>query len=236
LVVKGKRLKKRQLKQDRFVTTAFEAAGYFQHHRNRIFLAAAGSLFLLAVLFLFVRFQVGSSRTAELLLGQGVGMYSTGNYKEAVFRLSTFLDGHAKHQDAGYAALLCGDASLYQGLAEDASRYYRLVLEKEEEGSEYWFAARAGLATLEEAMGRSIEAAKIYESLAGMRDDPLAKAHLLLSAARAYENGGEHAKASELLDLLDSSALDPIDLASLGMAKAAVALALDEKEAPPAAP
>jgi len=215
LSTKTKRLTRRQLKEDQFVTTTFQLAQYFQHHRGRVVLAVAGAILLILVVFLFIRFQTGSRRSTELQLSQGVGMFQAGNYPDAAFRLSNFLQSHPRHNEADYAALLCGDANFYMSRWEDASRHYRLALERGAEGGEIWLAARAGLASVEEGLGRSVEAGKIYEELAGRHEDEGAKAHMLFSAIRAYRQGGEYTKASGLLDQLDEESLDPIDLANL---------------------
>lgn len=215
LATKTGRLKKKQLKEDHFVTTTFQMAGYFQHHRTQVIMAVAGAVFLALVLVLFIRFQASSRRNTVVSLSQGVGMFQAGNYQDAAYRLSTFLQGHPKHQDAGYAALLCGDANFYMSRWEDAGRYYRTALERTKEGTEIWLAARAGLASVEEGLGRTVEAARIYEELAGMHEDATRKAHMLFSAVRAYGQGGDYAKAGAVLEGIDEKNLDPLDLANL---------------------
>ncbi|MFH1278758.1 MAG: hypothetical protein ABIK65_10310 [Candidatus Eisenbacteria bacterium] len=215
MATKTGRLKKKQLKEDQFVTTTFQMAGYFQHHRTQVMLAVAGALFLALVFVLFVRFQASSRRGTEFALSEGVGLFQAGNYTDAAYRLSTFLQSHSGHKDAGYAALLCGDANFYLSRWEDAGRYYRTALEKSKEGTEIWLGARAGLASVEEGLGRSVEAARIYEDLAGMHENKTAKAHMLFSAVRAYGQGGDYSKANALLERIDEASLDPLDLANL---------------------
>ena len=138
--------KKRQLKEDQFVTTTFQLAGYLQEHRNQAILVVAGVVALILIASFLIRFQVSSRESTQNLLSQGVGMYQAGNYADAAYRLSTFLRNHPRHGEAVYAAVLCGDANFYLSRYEDAGRYYRMALEKAAEGSEYWFSARAGLA------------------------------------------------------------------------------------------
>ncbi len=226
MATKLARIKKRQLKEDQFVTTTFQIAGYFQHHRTRVILAVAGSVFLIVVVALFFRFQANAHRNSAMLLSQGVGMFQAGNYPDAAYRLSNFVQANSRHDDAPYAALLCGDANFYLSRWEDAGRHYRLALEKSDEGSEIWLAGRAGLASVEEGLGRSVEAAKIYEELAGMHEDAGEKAHMTFSAIRAYRIGGSYTRAAARLEKLDEDALDPIDQASLERQKMEIEFAL----------
>jgi tetratricopeptide (TPR) repeat protein len=222
LATKPKRIKKRQLKEDQFVTTTFQLAGYLQEHRNQAILAVAGAIVLILAASLLIRFQASSKESTRSLLSQGVGMFQAGNYADAAYRFSTFLRNHPRHDDADYAAVLCGDANFYLGRYEDAGRYYRTALEKADEGSEYWFSARAGLAALEQAAGRPLEAAALYEELAARREDPARKAHLQYQALRCYREGGDFERAGALLDQLEVEKLDPIDLASYDVQKAAI--------------
>lgn len=149
-------------------------------------------------------------------------MFQAGNYSEAAFQLSAFVESHPRHKDAAYAALLAGDAHFYMSRWEEAGRHYRLALEKSKERSEVWFAARAGLASVAEGLGRPLEAARAYEELAQIQEPAAARAHMAFSAARAYRQGGEVEKAAEMLETLDPSLLDPIDQANLDVLKTAI--------------
>lgn len=230
LATKTGRLKKRQLKEDQFVTTTFQVAGYFQHHRSRVILGVAGTIFLALVVVLFLRYQVSSRQNTAMLLSEGVGLFQGGNYNDAAFRLSDFLQEHGGSKDAPYAALLCGDANFYLSRWEDAGRYYRMALEKSPEKSEIWLGARGGLASVEEGLGRSVEAAKIYEDLSSMYEDPTDKAHMLFSAIRAFGQGREYSKAEELLARLDEDALDPLDKANLNRLRTEIDFYLGDKD------
>jgi len=225
LTTKPGRITKHQLKEDQFVTRTFQVAGYFQRHKNKVALLAGGVVFLMVVFALFVRFQAGSKRSVGLELSAGVGMFQAGNYPDAAYRLSAFLESHPRHKEAAFAALLAGDANFYLSRWEDAGRYYRMALEKTKEKSEIWFAARTGLASVEEGLGRSLEAARAYEDLAAQQEDPASKSHLIFSAIRAYRQGGDVAKASELMAGIDPARLDPIDQANLEVQKIALEVA-----------
>jgi tetratricopeptide (TPR) repeat protein len=228
VATKTGRIKKHQLKEDQFVTRTFQIAGFFQRHKNRATLIVAGVLFLVAVVALFTRFQAGSRREVSLQLSRGVGMFQAGNYSEAAFQLSAFVESHPRAKDAAYAALLAGDAHFYMSRWEEAGRHYRLALEKSKEKSEIWYAARAGLASVDEGLGRPLEAARGYEELAQIQESAAARAHMSFSAARAYRQGGEIEKAAEMLETLDPSLLDPIDQANLDVLKTAVDFARAE--------
>jgi len=222
VATKTGRIKKHQLKEDQFVTRTFQIAGFFQRHKNQATLVVAGILFLFAVVALFTRFQAGSRRDVNLQLSRGAGMFQAGNYSEAAFQLSAFVESHPRHKDAAYAALLAGDAHFYMSRWEEAGRHYRLALEKSKERTEVWFAARAGLASVAEGLGRPLEAARAYEELAQIQEPAAARAHMAFSAARAYRQGGEVEKAAEMLETLDPSLLDPIDQANLDVLKTAI--------------
>ena len=221
-----KRITKRQLKEDQFVTTAFQFADYFQHNRTQALLGLAGVIAVVLVAVLFVRFQVSSKRNAATMLSQGAGLFQTGVYDEAAFRLGNFLEAHPRHEKADYAALVCGDAYYYTGRFAEAAEKYEFSLERAEEGSEIWFGARAGQAAIAEASGQALEAADIYAALAARNENPAKKAHLQFSAIRCYREAKKYGRASELLARLDETKLDAIDQASLEWQKRDIEMSL----------
>ena len=214
-----KRLKKRDLKEDQFVTKTFQVAGYMQHNRTQVILGVAGVVVLIVVVLLFARFRASSSMSTNAILSQGVGMYQSGDYQNAAFRLSTFLQSHSGHSDAGYAALLCGDSNFYLNRWDEADRYYRIAVEKTSPDSDFHYSARFGLAAVEEGRGKPIEAAGLYEKLATTQEDAGRKAHILFAALRCSFTGGDAARATGLLDRFSADDLDPIDLAGYEMLK-----------------
>ncbi len=217
-----KRITKRQLKEDQFVTTAFHAADYFQEHRMQVLLTVGGVVAIILVGTLFARFQISSRNKAAAELSEGAGLFQTGNYPEAAFRLSTFLDSHPKHKGAGYAALLCADAYYYSARYGDAGGKYREALEKCEEGDRIWFAAKSGVAALQESDGKLVEAAQSYLDLASRSKEPETKAHLTYRAVQCLVDGQRFDEARDALGQLIEDDLDPMDIATLAWQKARI--------------
>ncbi len=220
-----KRITKRQLKEDQFVSTAFHFAEYYQQNRAKVLIAAGGAIAILLVVTLMVRFRVSSARSSAALLGSGVGLYQNGRYDEASLRLANFLDAHSGSKDAAYAALLCGDSYYYLGRYDEAEEKYRLAMDKAEEGSDLSLSASAGTAAVDEAKAKPLAAAETYASLAERYEDPIEKTHMLYSAIRCYRQGNDFMKAAELIARLDEKNLDPIDAASFQWHKREVEIA-----------
>lgn len=225
-MVAKRRITKRQLKEDHFVTTAFQFADYFQHHRNQVLLTAFGVVAVFLVGILLIRFQASSKGASATMLSTGIGFFQNGRYDEAGLRLNNFLESHGRSKDAGLAALLCGDSYYYMGRYDEAGEKYRTCVEKSSEGDAQWFAASAGLAAVDEAKGKPLAAAEAYAALAERSDDPVRKPHLLYAALRCYVDAADYLHASELLGRIDETKLDPIDAASYQWHKTQIELGM----------
>lgn len=225
-MVANKRITKRQLKEDQFVTTAFHFADYFQHHRNQVLLTAGGVIAVILVALLLIRFQASNRQVSANMLSSGIGFFQTGRYDEASLRMSNFLEAHGGHKDAPYAALMCGDSYYYLGQYAEAAEKYRLCLDKASDGGDLWFSASAGLAAIDEATGKPLAAAEAYAGLADRAEDPVKQTHLLYSAVRCYRDASDFSMASQLITRIDEVHLDPIDAASFLWHKSEIEMAL----------
>lgn len=214
-MAKSTRLTKRQLKEDQFVTSAFQAADFFQEHKKPIFMGLAGVVLGVAAVFFFMHSQASGAKAAAAMLGQGTGLFTSGNYPEAAIQLSRFLDEHPRSPSAGYAAVLAGDSYYYSGRPSDAAQKYRYAIERAKDGSDVKRSATAGLAAVDESEGKFTEAARTYEELAASEKTEAGKARMLYAAGRCYLSGNEFQKASEIFANIDRDLIDPIQAATL---------------------
>jgi len=228
-----KRITKRQLKEDQFVTRAFQFLDYFQGNRSQVLLVAGGVIAILLVATLGIRFQASSKRASASMLSAGIGYFQAGQYDEATMRLSNFLDAYSRHSDAGYASLVCGDAYYYLGSHDAAEEKYRFCLEKATEGDADWIAASSGLAAIDEALGKPLSAAEAYSALAGRTEDLKVKTHFLYSAVRCFREASDYTRAAELLAQVDEANLDPIDAASYEWQKREIEMAVGSNTGTP---
>lgn len=214
-MAKSTRLTKRQLKEDQFVTSAFQAADFLEEHKKPIIMGLAGAILAIAAVFFFMHSQSTGAKASAAMLGQGTGLFASGNYPEAAIQLSRFLDEHPRSANAGYAAVLAGDSYYYSGRPSDAAQKYRYAIERSKDGSDVKRSATAGLAAVDESEGKFTEAARTYEELATSEQTEAGKARMLYAAGRCYLSGSEFQKAGEIFASVDRELIDPIQAATL---------------------
>lgn len=197
------RIKKKELKEDKLVTTYFKARDYLSHSGKMIF--RIGGIILLLIV--FVVFWVRSKSSAEYQASYelGVALAAAQQTKAPAADDFTQIAERYTGTTAGNEALLyAAQMKLMADKPEEALEAYDNYLKKGKKGKYLYPAALAGKAACLEDLGRYEEAAATYLAAASARPDLFAAPGYHLDAARCFRLAGKPDKAREEYDLVET--------------------------------
>lgn len=203
--MKGKRISKREMKEDAFVTFAFRALDFMKLHRSKLILGAVAVVAVLAV-----TFYVNSSRTAaeEAASRQflaGVLQQRRANYSGAVAAYEDVIARHGGTSSGKLSLLYLGHCRYELGQYEQSAEAYEQYLDKVGGDDLTRAQAMRGFAACLDNQGKYTEAAQRYLELARKLDSESEAPGDLMFAARCYRLAGTPGKAMELLqEIIDT--------------------------------
>jgi outer membrane protein assembly factor BamD (BamD/ComL family) len=193
-----KRISKRELKQDKFVTMTIKAKEYVEAHSRLIMY---GTIALLAVI-VIVSFLARSKRQANVaaneLLGKAAFTLSQGNMQQGETQLKELIDNYSGVTAAGQGCFLLAKYYWQKNDYTNAKLYFEKYLDEYSDDELLTAAAYAGYGDCLSQEGKTLEAAKNYEKAARVdKDSPQTPAYLF-SAAQAYMTANELTKAQKM--------------------------------------
>ena len=193
-----KRISKRELKQDKFVTMTIKAKEYVEGNSRLIMY---GTIALLAVI-VIVSFLARSKRQANVaaneLLGKASFTLSQGNMQQGETQLKELIDNYSGVTAAGQGCFMLAKYYWQKNDFTNAKLYFEKYLDDYSDDPLLTAAAYAGFGDCLSQEGKTLEAAKNYEKAARVdKDSPQTPAYLF-SAAQAYLTANDLAKAQGL--------------------------------------
>jgi predicted negative regulator of RcsB-dependent stress response len=205
-----KKISKREIKEDRLVTTYFEAQSWFEANRKRV----SSTFFTVLIAGVAVWFYYNNRSTQNLAatadLGKIIRYYDAGNFEVAVNGspqenirgLQQIVDEYGGTESGEFATLYLANAYFSLGNYEKALQYYEDV-DTGDSGLDA--SAKAGIAACHEARGRYAEAASYFEQAAQTDDRKLHTAEHLFHAGHNFILAGQREKADEVLKKLKAN-------------------------------
>jgi tetratricopeptide (TPR) repeat protein len=204
---KQKAISKRVIKEDRLVTTYFNAQKWIDQNRRLASYLVGIPLGLIIVGFLWTQRQKDAEAKTATQLAKVIPYYDAGKYDQAINGLAQEgAIGLAQIVDENTSTTSGKMAAFYLGNAYFALREYdkaRAAYEDASFGDKYLMAATyAGIASCYEAKGENEKAAEYFEKAASKNMAPLQAPENLLRAAANYSAVGKRSKAGELLNVV----------------------------------
>ena len=205
-----KRISKKEMKEDRLVTSYFEAQSWYEQNKKRISSVFFGAVVVGVAVWFYYNNLASQDRAATADLGKIIRYYDDGQYQVAI-------DGSPRENLRGlqqivdeYGGTEAGEratfylANAYYGLAnhEKALQYYQ---ETDLTDNSLMAAVTAGIAACYEAQGNHAEAARFYEKAAAEDAQEYHSAENLYRAGQNYLLAGSPERAEETLKRLKTS-------------------------------
>ena len=196
---KGRKLSKKELREDKLVQTAYKIEQFYHQNQNRVLGVVVVVLVIIVGGFLLQRMTSQSSLEKSYDLTLAKMAYGQQQYDQARAGLQQVVDK--------YSGVTAAEAKYYiaridfdQGQFAAAEQGFREYTQNFK-GDEYVnCAAEAGLAASLEAQGKTGEAAEVYASVAQKYGKLPYATEALLAAGRIYLDLNQSDKAKEALD------------------------------------
>lgn len=193
-----KKFTKHMLKEDRLVTTTFQLTEFVQNHTRQIFIAAAGLVVLIVVIFFVFQSKGSAHKKAAELYGQGIIELKTGNPQLAAFNFRTVFDRYPGSDLAPMACFQLANAAFFLKDYTQAANYYKQYVDKYSKVDTLLTAsAWAGMASSQEALKNYNAAGDFYFKAATLVPGSFMAPQYLISAGRAYMLAKNKVKALE---------------------------------------
>jgi len=195
-----KHLSKRELKEDRLMTSLSHAYEYLNARRTAAIFAAIAVVAVVLVVTLYKNSAKSGQSRSEEILSLALTDYESGRYREASNGLTQFVDRFPRHKRIGVAQTTLGNVHLMLNELADAKARFEKGLGDSERGTPTWVAAKSGLGAVAAAQGLMDEAAKHFEEAAQASTSKEAAAEAIAEAIRARIAAGQRDAAKQLLD------------------------------------
>ena len=202
-----KRISKREIKEDKLVTTYFEAQSWFELNKKRISTVATILAVVVAAIWIYYNNRATGDLNATTDLGKVMRYYDQGQYQiaingapqENIRGLEQIVSDYGSTPTGQIARLYLANCYFSLSQYDKALELYRDtdVSDKSLMASVY-----AGIAACEVEKGNTAEGARMFEKAAGNDSREMNAAEYLYRAAGSYLQAGEKEKASELLERL----------------------------------
>ncbi|HDH99380.1 MAG TPA: tetratricopeptide repeat protein, partial [Firmicutes bacterium] len=161
-----RRLTKKEVKQDKFVTTVLKLWALTRERYKEMGAGVLGVLALIAILNMWAGHQRRREAQAWELLAEAQAAWVQGDTSGASGTYEEVMERFWGTKAAARACLALGDIALSKGLYDEAEEAYRRCLRKYGKDDVLAFAATSGIGVCLEDRGRYEEAADLYREFA----------------------------------------------------------------------
>jgi len=195
-----KRITKKKLKEDAFVSGAFEASHFVQEHLTRIILGVVGFLILVGMVWVYTNYRRERAGEAKLALFKAQSLYLNGQYALAASDFERVAEEFSGTVDADKAVFFSGDAHYKAGDLDLAQTRFEECREIFSRDDPLLLNAIIGLAAVYEELeqyDRSIEAYREAFELAAYDYQKLL---IMDGMSRVMAMAGRNQEALEAMD------------------------------------
>ena len=207
MLTKKKKLSKREIKEDKLVTTYYKVYNYFNENKNRIGMYAGGLLVVIAAIYFYMNNKSENNLQAGIQLSRVMGLYDAGAYLEAIegrqgtniVGLKKIVSDYGSTENGEIAKVYLANSYQMLGNIEEAYKYY-----EDYSGSSKIFKASAlsGEAGYYANKKEFEKAADLYRSASRVSKENVSNPEYMLKAAINYIDAGNKEEAKDLLETI----------------------------------
>jgi tetratricopeptide (TPR) repeat protein len=207
MLTKKKKLSKKEIKEDRLVTTYYQVYNFVMENKNRLGIYVGGLIVVIAAVYFYISNKAENNRLAGIELSRVMNLYDSGSYLEAIEgRQGTNVVG-LKKIVADYGGTENGEtakiylANSYQllGNIEEGYKYYK---DYSGDNAVFKSTALAGEAGYLAYKKDYEDAADLYLKAAHVSKENVLNPDYMLKAAVNFINAGKNDDAKDLLETI----------------------------------
>lgn len=207
MLTKKKKLSKKEIKEDKLVTTYYQVYNFVMENKNRVGMYVGGLIVVIAAVYFYISNKAENNRLAGIELSRVMNLYDVGSYLEAIEgRQGTNVVG-LKKIVADYGGTENGEAAKiylansYQllGNIEESYKYYKDYSGDNEVFKATALAGEAGYLAYKNDYE---DAADLYLKAAHVSKENVLNSDYMLKAAVNFINAGKKEDAKDLLETI----------------------------------
>lgn len=195
-----KRITKKKLKEDVFVTATFEASHFIQEHLTKLILGVVGLFTLIGIVWLFVGYRQSRQQDAALAMFKAEGLYMGGQYALAATDFDKAADEYSGTVPGKKAAFFAGDSYYKAGQYEKAQGRFEDCRKKLSSKDPLMVNCLVGLGAAYEQLNDLEKAAENYKAALERADFNYQKIEIMNCLARVYKLQGNNDLALATFD------------------------------------
>ena len=207
MLTKKKKLTKKEIKEDKLVTTYYKAYNYFSENKNRIGIYAGAVVALIAVIYFYLNYRAESNKEAGIHLAKVMSLYDAGSYLEAiegrqgtkVIGLKKIVAEYGSTENGETAKIFLANSYGMLGNIEEAFKYYEDYSGKNEIFKATALAGEAGYYAYKKDYEK---AADLYLKASRISKNNVLNPDYMLKAAVNYIEAGKKEEAKDLLEII----------------------------------
>lgn len=196
-----KRLTKRQIKQDKFVTYYFKTQEFISQNSRYVIWGVSALAAIIIVSFIYSRKQLEREQNAVVELARARIEYFSQNYEAAVSILNNLVESYGDTESGKEGTYFLANTYFNQHSYDRAEELFKQYLNKDGD-LVLEAAALAGVAACYEEKGNLDEAARTYQEAAEKYSEGFMAPQNLYDSARCFLLAGNSQEAANILTKL----------------------------------
>ncbi len=196
----SKKITKRQLKEDAFVSAAFETGHFLRGNLNKLILGAVGVLVAVGAVWFYISYRQDRLQEASAALFKAQAIYLQGQYELAATDFEKVAEEYSGLDDGIKALFYAGESHFNAGDNEQALARFEQCLDKLGGNDPLAINCLVGMGAAYEQMKNPDQALESYRQAEQKARYDYQKLEIMHSEVRVLAGAGRNAEALELMD------------------------------------
>ncbi|HEX2868833.1 MAG TPA: hypothetical protein VHO03_17470 [Ignavibacteriales bacterium] len=202
MLTKRKHISKKEIKEDKLVTSYYQAVKFFDQYKSQLYIYAIALVVVVAGVYWYLNHKAINNEKANVELSRVMDLYDSGAYQEAIdgragtnlIGLKKIVDEYGSTESGETAKIFLANSYNMLGKYDEAFKYY----DDYSGGIDMYKAtALAGKASYYESKNELEKAADSFRDAAHVSKENVNNADYLLNSGIDYYKAGNKEKAEE---------------------------------------
>ncbi|MCB0731755.1 MAG: tetratricopeptide repeat protein [Ignavibacteriae bacterium] len=207
MIGKKKKLTKKELQEDKLVTSFYKSQEFFDEYKQKLIIIAGSLAVIVLAILWYVNKKSDDNLKAASQLSEIVSYFDMGQYQKAIdgepgtqlIGLNNIVDNYGSTEQGEIAKIYLAKSYYALGNYDQALEYYS---DYSGDSKLHQSSAFAGMAACYEQKGQFEDAADLYKKAANTYDLKSQKSEYLLNSGINYIKAGNKEEAKDLLETL----------------------------------
>ncbi len=206
----SKRISKKELKEDAFVSGAFEASHYVQEHLSKIIGGIIGVLVLMGLVWMYVNFRTETRADAAVAMFRAEGLYLNRQFTLAATDFENIADDYSGTLQGNKAVYFAADSYYNAGDYDRALELFSRFIGDNGSDEPLMVNVLVGIGACHEQFEEYPQALENYHRALELAEYDFQRVEILSSISRAHRQAGQSEQAIAMLDeIIESYPDDP---------------------------